>query len=73
VTAVAPMAWEYLTEKCLAGGLLGGKVDLEELRSRLNHLGQFGWELVSALDTNQAPYGETREIVLILKRPKPAP
>ncbi len=62
------MVWEYLTEKCQTGGFLGGKVDIEALRLRLNHLGQFGWELVSAVDTNQAPYGETREILLIFKR-----
>ena len=30
-----------------------------------------GWEVVSAFDTNSAPYGESREIVMILKRPKP--
>lgn len=65
------MAWEYLTEKCNTTGFFGGKVDIEALRLRLNHLGQFDWELVSAFDTNSAPYGESREIVMILKRPKP--
>lgn len=65
------MVWEYLTEKCSTRGFLGGKVDIEELRASLNHLGQFGWELVSAFDTNSAPYGESREVVMIFKRPKP--
>jgi len=65
------MAWEYLTEKIHATGLLGGKVDAEALRLTLNGLGRFGWELVSAFDTNSAPDGESREIVLIFKRPQP--
>ena len=68
---MTPMVWEYLTEKSGTTGFLGGKVDTEALRLRLNHLGQFGWELVSAFDTNSAPYGESRDIVMILKRPKP--
>jgi len=65
------MAWEYLTEKFTTGGFLGGKTDLEEMRLRLNHLGQFDWELVSAVTTSQTMPEVTREIVLIMKRPKP--
>lgn len=64
------MAWEYLTEKFLTTGLLGGKVDTDALRLVLNRLGSHNWELVSAFDTNSAPYGETREVVFIFKRHK---
>jgi len=37
----------------------------------LEYLTETGWEVVSAFDTNSAPYGESREIVMILKRSKP--
>lgn len=63
------MPREYLTEKCETTGLLGGKVEVEALRTSLNQRGAHGWERVSAFNTTQAPYGETREIVLIFKRP----
>ncbi|HEY0020971.1 MAG TPA: DUF4177 domain-containing protein [Longimicrobium sp.] len=62
--------WEYQTLKVEPGGWLGGKVDIDELRDRLNALGREGWELVSALDTAYGQgQGGTREIIAILKRP----
>ncbi|MBX7257707.1 MAG: DUF4177 domain-containing protein [Candidatus Hydrogenedentes bacterium] len=59
--------WEYTTLKLNTTGILGGKFDELDLNERLNALGIEGWELVTAFDTNQA-YGQTRDVVLILKR-----
>jgi len=62
--------WEYKTIKLAATGfLLGGKVDEVELDSMMNGLGGDGWELAAAFDTNQS-YGETRDVVVIFKRPR---
>ena len=61
--------WEYKTVMIKATGWFsGGKVDANVLDERLNALGQDGWELASGFDTNQF-YGETRDVVLIFKRP----
>ncbi|MBL7152888.1 MAG: DUF4177 domain-containing protein [Phycisphaerae bacterium] len=61
--------WEYKTVMIKATGWFsGGKVDVNELDERLNALGQDGWELASGFDTNKL-YGETRDVVLIFKRP----
>ena len=62
------MRWEYMTVLCDArSGWLGGKFDAQGLTNRLNELGREGWELVSAFDTNMN-MGETRDVVLVLKR-----
>jgi hypothetical protein len=60
--------WEYEVLKLEPGGLLGDKMDVEEMREILNSKGRQGWELVGGFDTN---YGEgaTREVILLLKRP----
>jgi hypothetical protein len=60
--------WEYEVLKLEPGGLLGDKMDDDEMKELLNRLGADGWELVSAFDTN---YGEgaTREVIMLLKRP----
>lgn len=63
------MQWEYFTLKSAATGFVGGKIDDAALTARLNQLGGDGWELVAAFDTNQS-YGATRDVVLILKRPR---
>ena len=63
------MRWEYATLKLETEGWVGGKVDHPELVQRLNHMGELGWELVSAFNTTQS-YGASREIVAIFKRPK---
>jgi len=61
--------WEYKTVMIKATGWFsGGKVDVNVLDERLNALGQDGWELTSGFDTNKL-YGETRDVVLIFKRP----
>ena len=60
--------WEYRTVKFPAsGGFLGGRIDTAAFNARLNELGEQGWELMSALATNQG-YGWSREILAILKR-----
>ena len=61
--------WEYKTIMIKATGWFsGGKVDVNVLNERLNTLGRDGWELASGFDTNKL-YGETRDVVLIFKRP----
>lgn len=63
------VTWEYQTLKVLPGGFFGGKVDEDELLAALNRMGSEGWELVSVFDTSYGQ-GRSREIVLILKRPR---
>lgn len=64
------MNWEYKTIKLGTTGFLGGKFDEFELEEKMNQLGRQGWELTTAFDTNKS-YGETRDVVVIFKRPKP--
>ncbi len=51
------------------GWFIGGILDEKEFTCLLNSLGQEGWELVSTFDTNSG-YGQSREIVAVLKRIK---
>lgn len=62
------MKWEYKTIKLAAKGFCGGKFDERQLDSYMNDLGREGWELVAGFDTNKN-YGETRDVVVIFKRP----
>ncbi|MGD9159854.1 MAG: DUF4177 domain-containing protein [Desulfobacteraceae bacterium] len=61
--------WEYKTIKLATTGFGGGKLDEIRLDEYMNQLGEQGWELVSAFDTNQA-YGSTRDVVVVFKREK---
>jgi hypothetical protein len=63
------MIWEYKTIKLAATGFCGGVVDAEKLDLMMNDLGQQGWELTCAFDTN-AYQGTTRDVVVIFKRPR---
>jgi hypothetical protein len=64
------MVWEYKTIKLATTGFWSGpKVDDEKLDLLMNELGQQGWELAAALDTNQ-PHGTTKDVVVIFKRPR---
>ncbi|WP_207494205.1 DUF4177 domain-containing protein [Aridibaculum aurantiacum] len=45
----------------------GGKINLQELTSKLNQLGAQGWEVVNTTDTNMT-HGATRGLVIILKK-----
>ena len=62
------MRWEYQTVKLATSGFLGGKFDANQLDAYMNQLGSLGWELVAGFDTNKS-YGETRDVVVIFKRP----
>ncbi|MBN2513503.1 MAG: DUF4177 domain-containing protein [Sedimentisphaerales bacterium] len=63
------MIWEYKTIKLAATGWAGGKIDELRLDKMMNDLGQQGWELAAALDTNEG-YGNTKDVVVIFKRPR---
>ncbi len=63
------MKWEYKVIKLATTGFAGGKLNEAQLEAFMNELGSQGWELVSTFDTNQA-YGETRDVVVIFKRPR---
>jgi Domain of unknown function (DUF4177) len=45
----------------------GGKVNFEELVTKLNELGREGWEVISSTDLNRY-HGESRNVMIILKR-----
>ncbi len=62
------MKWEYKSIKLATQGFLGGRLDEERFDMFMNSLGQQGWELVTAFDTNQA-YGQTRDVIAVFKRP----
>lgn len=51
-----------------SGWFLGGKLDGKKFNDHLNELGEEGWELVSAFDTNIL-HGATRDVVAVFKRP----
>jgi len=67
------MKWEYKTLNLdIQGGWRGiPKVDPSKIDTALGDLGQEGWELVSALDTN-AGSGASHQLVAIFKRPHSA-
>lgn len=47
-------------------GLLGGKVDVEELTKILNDAGKQGWEVIKV--ANGSKYDNSRNVIIILKR-----
>ena len=63
------MRWEYKTIKIATSGFAGGKLDENAFTAYMNDLGDQGWELVSAFDTNLT-YGATRNVVAVFKRPR---
>jgi len=63
------MKWEYKTIKLEASGLMGGIIDEKKLDAIMNELGEQGWELSAAFDTNKQA-GTTRDAVIIFKRQK---
>ena len=64
------MGWEYKTIKFEATGFRGGKVDEAEVDRTLIALGEQGWEVAAAFNTNGAQ-GWSRYYVYTLKRPTP--
>ncbi len=63
------MKWEYKTIKLETTGFSGGKLNEKNLEYQINQLGEQGWELVTAFDTNQSQ-GASRYVVTIFKRQK---
>ena len=63
------MKWEYKTIELATTGFSGGRLNERLLDERMNELGEEGWELVSAFDTNQS-YGASRDVVAVFKRAK---
>jgi hypothetical protein len=59
--------YEYQVIKTTQEGFWDPKVSDVNLTSKLNDLGQEGWEMVSAVETN-SHHGSTKEIVLFFKR-----
>jgi len=59
--------WEYKTIKLKTTGMVGGILDTAAFDEMLNQLGNEGWELVAAFDTNQS-YGASREAIAVFKR-----
>jgi hypothetical protein len=66
------MKWEYKVITMKTQGYMGGAVDTVELEKALNSLGEEGWELACACDTN-ATFGRTGEMVVLFKRRKGTP
>ena len=63
------MKWEYRTIKLEASGIMGGKIDEKKLDEMMNELGDQGWELSAAFDSNMQA-GTTRDAIVIFKREK---
>lgn len=61
--------WEYFSVKMETSGWLGGIFDHKKFTEQANDLGELGWEMISAFDTNQSG-GESREVIIIFKREK---
>lgn len=66
------MQWQYRTIRLAPKGFLGAELDETALDDFMNTLGNEGWELVTAFDTNRT-YGETRDVVAVFKRPASRP
>ena len=67
--------WEYhsLTFDSAAFGWFSdpsGTIDLDSMHKQMNAMGEQGWELTSAFDTNRVQ-GGTRSVILLFKREIP--
>lgn len=63
--------FEYkVLEISATGGFLsgGGVVNFQAVTEKLNQLGREGWEVIGTTDINRN-YGDTRNVMIILKRP----
>ncbi len=62
--------FEYMMLTTEAKGMFSqGRVDFDAVLNKMNEMGEEGWELVSAMDTNKNQ-GQTSHVVLYFKRPK---
>ncbi len=60
--------FEYRVVTAEGGSMFAsGKVAFEDVHRTMNRLGDEGWELVDAMDTN-AQAGRTRDVVLFFRR-----
>ena len=67
-TAKYMTKWEYKTIQVpFSKGWGTPQLDRDGVDTILNHLGQDGWEVVSALTTNQEN-GRSGEVIILLKR-----
>ena len=65
--------FEYTVLDVPAKGFwFGGKINHQELSTKLNELGSLGWEVVSSVNTNTYQ-NASRGVVIILKREKGIP
>ena len=62
--------WEYHIISLDTRGIFGANVDFQSLYTRLNELGDDGWEVVSAAPVS-AGQGYSQEVLFVLKRPLP--
>lgn len=60
--------FEYKVLDIATRGWWSGKINFQELASKLNELGREGWEVVSSSDINKWE-GASRSVIVILKRP----
>jgi len=63
------MNWQYKAIKFATRGVLGGKLDENEIEMQLNELGRKGWELTAVFDAKMEA-GRTRDTVAVLERPE---
>jgi hypothetical protein len=63
------MKWEYRIMKFEATNTFfgGNNIDAKAMHTKLNQAGAQGWELVTAMDTNNA--AGTRYVIYTFKRP----
>ncbi len=62
------MKWEYRTLKLdTTKYVFGSDLDATKLDQYMNQLGEEGWELVTAFDTNVGS-GQTKDVVAVFKR-----
>lgn len=59
--------FEYKLVNTDAKGLLGGKVDMQQMTDSLNAMGKDGWDLVEIIGSNQ-DFGATRYLISVFKR-----
>lgn len=61
--------FEYKTIVSDAKGIMGDKVDVEDMERSLNDLGSQSWELIGMTDSNEGS-GSTRYVISVFKREK---
>ena len=62
--------WEYLTESFGVKNSVfsGPKTDNEQMKTRLNHLGREGWEVVTMTPVKESSGHSTALLLAVLKR-----